>query len=117
MIQLLARQRNERTRHGGTMSFTADHEAIRQFGLTLAGLTDDADRASGYANSALDIDDRSSGMFFTVMQTAASVSDALTANYRHLAKIVDASAIEVGKVIEGYRESDQSAAGRLDATY
>jgi hypothetical protein len=117
MSEPLVRQRNERTRHGGTMSFTADHDAIARFGHTLTALTDDADRAVGYADDALTINDRASGMFFTVMQTAASVREALTANYRHLAKIIDASAVETGKAADSYRDADQSSASRLDATY
>ncbi|GAA2488702.1 hypothetical protein [Winogradskya humida] len=99
------------------MSFSADHEAIRQFGNVLGGLTDDADRATSYASDALGIGYKDGRMFFTVVETATSVREALKANYTQLAKLIDASAVEVDKTAKGYRDSDHAAAARLDATY
>jgi len=99
------------------MSFSADHEAIRRFGQTLAGLTDDADRANLYAKDALGIGYDAGRMFFTVVETATTVREALTANYTQLAKLIDASATEVDKTANGYRDTDHAAAARLDATY
>lgn len=99
------------------MSFSADHEAIRRFGQVLAGLTDDADRANSYAKDALGIGYNDGRMFFTVVETATTVREALTANYGHLAKLVDASALEVDKTATSYRDTDHAAAARVDASY
>jgi hypothetical protein len=99
------------------MSFNADHEAIRRFGQVLAGLTDDADRATSYAKDALGIGYNAGRMFFTVVETATTVREALTENYTQLAKLIDASAMEIDKTANGYRNTDQAAAARLDATY
>lgn len=99
------------------MSFHAEHEPIRGFGAALAGLTDDADRANSYAKDALGIGYDKGRMFFTVVETATSVREALTANYQHLAKLIDASATEIDKTATTYRDTDAAAAARLDATY
>ena len=99
------------------MSFKADHEAIRGWGKALAGLTDDASRADTYARDALGIGYKDGRMFFTVVETATSVREALTANYQHLARIIDASATEVETAASNYRDTDQASAARLDATY
>ncbi|RZU52223.1 hypothetical protein EV385_4070 [Krasilnikovia cinnamomea] len=99
------------------MSFSADDEAIRRFGETLAGLTDDASRADGYARDALSIGYNDGRMFFTVVETATTVRETLTAQYKQLAKLIDASAIEIDKTANSYRDTDQASAARLDATY
>lgn len=99
------------------MSFSADHAAIHGFGEALAGLIDDADRADSYARDALGIGYDQGRMFATVVETATSVREALTANYRHLARLIDASASQVDKAAKNYRDTDRDAAIRMDATY
>lgn len=99
------------------MSFTADHDAIGGFGQTLGSLTDDADRAVSYTREALSIGYAQGRMFATVVETATTVREALLENYQQLAKHVDLSAMEVTKVAASYRDTDQAAAARLDATY
>lgn len=56
-------------------------------------------------------------MFFTVVQKADEVRDALTANYQALARLADGSSREITKAADYYRDTDQAAAARLDATY
>ena len=99
------------------MSFRAGHDAIRQFGGSLADLTDDADRAVSYSRDGLDIGYGEGRMFFTVVETATSVREALMDNYRLLARFVDHSAAEVGRAADHYRDTDQAAAARVDAAY
>jgi Excreted virulence factor EspC, type VII ESX diderm len=99
------------------MSFSADHEAIRGFGQVLAGLTDDASRAQSYVRDALGIGYKDGRMFFTVVETATSVREALSANYGHLARLIDASATEVDKTAKNYRDTDHASAARLDGAY
>lgn len=99
------------------MSFTASHDRIRRFAQTVGDLTDDADLAVGYAREHLSIGYREGRMFFTVVQKADEVREALTANYRHLAKLADGSSQEVDKAANYYRDTDQAAAARMDATY
>jgi hypothetical protein len=99
------------------MGFKADHEAIRQFGRTVGDLTDDADRANSYARDHLGIGYKKGRMFFTVVEKATEVRDALTDNYRRLARIVDGSADELAKAADLYRDTDATAAARADGAY
>lgn len=99
------------------MGFTAGHEAIRRLGQVVGDLTDDADRAVGYAREHLSISYNEGRMFFTVVQKSNEVREALVANYQHLAKLADGSSQEVTKAANYYRDTDQAAAARMDATY
>ena len=99
------------------MSFTVNHEAVRSFAGTIGGLTDDADRAVGYGREHLGIGYAEGRMFATVVETAGNVREALQANYSALAKLMDASEQELIKAATQYRDTDQAAAARVDATY
>ncbi|MEU4420730.1 type VII secretion target [Actinoplanes sp. NPDC024001] len=99
------------------MVFHADDAAIRSFGHRCGGLIDDAEQAVGYVNNALSINDRSTGMFAHVVSVAEGVREALTANYRHLAMIVDLSATELTKAANTYRDTDEASAREIDSTY
>lgn len=99
------------------MGFTAHQDGIRRFGQLIGDLTDDADRAAGYARDHLSIGYREGRMFFTVVQKANEVRDALTSNYQHLARLADGSAQELTKAANYYRDTDHAAAARMDATY
>jgi hypothetical protein len=99
------------------VGFTAHQGGIRRLGQLIGDLTDDADRAVGYARDHLSIGYNEGRMFFTVVQKANEVRDALTANYQHLARLADGSSQEVTKAANYYRDTDQAAAARMDATY
>jgi hypothetical protein len=99
------------------VSFTVNHEAVRGFAQTIGGLTDDADQAVGYTRDALGIGYAEGRMFATVVETATSVREALVDNYTALAKLVDASEQELTRAANQYRDTDQAAAARVDATY
>ncbi|WP_328477664.1 hypothetical protein OHA21_25075 [Actinoplanes sp. NBC_00393] len=99
------------------MVFRADDVAIRAFGSRCDELINDADQAVSYVNDALTVNDRSTGMFAHVVGVAESVRDALAANYRHLAMIVDISATELANAANTYRDTDETAAQEIDSTY
>jgi len=99
------------------MDFRADHDAVRRFGRTVADLTDDADTAVSYVRDHLGIGYDKGRMFFTVVEKATEVRDALMDNYRLLAKFADQSAAELVKAANHYRDTDQAAAARADAAY
>jgi hypothetical protein len=99
------------------VSFAANHNAIRNFGGAVGGLTDDADQAVGYTREHLGISYAEGRMFATVVETATSVREALVTNYTALAKLVDACEQELTKAANQYRDTDQAAAARVDATY
>jgi uncharacterized protein YukE len=99
------------------MSFAVDPNAVRAFAGTIRGLSDDADAATTYTNEHLDIGYDKGRMFFTVVETATSVREALLENYRALAKLVDQSEQELTKAANQYRDTDHAAAARVDATY
>src|SRR3954464_4708165 len=82
------------------MQFHADHDAIRQFGHTVRGLADDADTAVGYTREHLGIGYDEGRMFFTVVEKATEVRDALMNNYQLLAKFADQSGAEVVKAAD-----------------
>jgi len=56
-------------------------------------------------------------MFATVVETATSVRETLVDNYNALAKLVDGAEQELTKAANDYRDTDQAAAARADATY
>lgn len=99
------------------MVFRADDVAIRTFGRRFEELINDAEQAVSYVNSALAVDGGSTGIFMHVAGTAESVRAALTANYRHLAMIVDHSASELTAAANIYRDTDEEAALEIDSTY
>jgi hypothetical protein len=99
------------------VSYLANHDAIRTFAGTVGGLTDDADQAVGYTREWLGIGYSEGRMFATVVETATSVREALVANYSALAKLVDASEQQLTAAANQYRDTDQAAAARVDATY
>lgn len=99
------------------MVFRADDVAIRTFGRRFEELINDAEQAVGYVNSALTVDGGSTGIFMHVAGTAESVREALTANYRHLAMIVDLSASELTAAANTYRDTDEEAAREIDSAY
>lgn len=99
------------------MSFRAHEDAIRHFAGTIGGLTDDAGKAVNYTREALGIGYSEGRMFATVVETATSVREALVDNYTALAKLVDAAEQELTKAANDYRDTDQAAAARVDATY
>lgn len=99
------------------MSFTVNHDAVRTFAGTVGGLTDDADKAVGYAREHLGIGYAEGRMFATVVETATSVREALEANYTALARLVDTSEQELTRAANQYRDTDQAAAAQVDATY
>ena len=99
------------------MSFLAHENAIRQFAGRIGGLTDDARNAVNYTRDALGIGYSNGRMFATVVETATSVRETLVDNYNALAKLVDAAEQELTKAANDYRDTDQAAAARADATY
>jgi len=99
------------------MSFTVHPDAVRGFADTISGLTDDADTAASYSRDHLGIGYSKGRMFFTVVETATSVRDALLANYRGLAKLADQGGQELAKAAKQYHDTDHAAAARVDATY
>lgn len=99
------------------MSFTVDPNAIRGFARAIGGLTDDADAAASYTREHLGIGYDKGRMFFTVVETATSVREALLENYRALGKLIDASEQELAKAARDYSTTDDTAAARVDATY
>jgi hypothetical protein len=99
------------------VSFTASQAAIRRFGQLVSDLTDDADLAVNYTREHLSIGYSEGRMFFTVVEKADEVRDALVANYQHLARLADGSSREVTKTADYYRDTDTAAAARTDATY
>jgi len=99
------------------VGFTAGQGAIRGFGQAVEGLSGDADVAVGYVRDHLSIGYSEGRMFFTVVEKANEVRDALTANYQHLARLADGSAQELTRAANYYRDTDQAAAARVDATY
>src|SRR5690349_16532275 len=74
------------------MSFKADQQAIRGFGGQIDSLTDDADAAVSYVRNHLGIGYDKGRMFFTVVESATTVRDALMANYKQLSKLATESA-------------------------
>jgi hypothetical protein len=99
------------------MSFKADQQAIRSFGGQIDSLTDDADAAISYVRNHLGIGYDKGRMFFTVVESATTVRDALMANYSQLSKLATESAQEIVKAANHYRDTDATAAARIDATY
>ncbi|HEV8571180.1 MAG TPA: type VII secretion target [Actinoplanes sp.] len=99
------------------MSFTVEPHAVSSFATTIGGLTDDADAAAGYTREHLGIGYDTGRMFFTVVETATTVREALVTNYQALAKLVDRSEQELARAAQQYQHTDQAAAARLDATY
>lgn len=99
------------------MTFSVDHNAVRGFAKTVGGLTDDADSAVSYSRDHLGIGYDKGRMFFTVVETATTVREALLANYHGLAKLVDQAEQELNKAANQYRDTDHAAAARVDATY
>jgi len=99
------------------MSFTVDHNAVRGFATTVGALVDDADAAVGYSRDYLGIGYDEGRMFFTVVETATTVREALIENYRSLAKLADQAEQELAKTAAMYRDTDTQAAARVDATY
>jgi hypothetical protein len=99
------------------VSFAADQAAIRRFGHTVGDLVDDADAAVNYAREHLSIGYREGRMFFTVVQKANEVRDALTANYQALARLADGPSREIGKAADYYQATDRNVAARVDATH
>jgi hypothetical protein len=99
------------------MSFTVDPNAVRGFARTLGDLVDDADAAGPYVREHLGIGYDKGRMFFTVVETATTVREALLANYTALAKLADQCEVELGKAADHYGKSDHDSAARLDASY
>jgi hypothetical protein len=99
------------------MSFTVDHHAVRKLASTIGDLGDDADAAAGYSRNYLGIGYDKGRMFAIVVETATTVREALIANYRALGTLVDRSDQELTKAANMYRDTDQAAAARVDATY
>lgn len=99
------------------MSFKAEQQAIRDFGNQVNDLADDADTAVSYVRNYLGIGYDKGRMFFTVVETATTVRDALMANYKTLSTLATSSAAEVVKAANYYRDTDAAAAARVDATY
>ncbi|HEY8453408.1 MAG: type VII secretion target [Micromonosporaceae bacterium] len=99
------------------MTFKADPVRIREFGDAVAGLKDDAEAALQYLSEHLGIGYSKGRIFATVVEAATSVREALTANYRHLADLVDASGGELRRAADRYQETDIAEQERLDRTY
>jgi hypothetical protein len=99
------------------MVFKADDVAIRTLGRRFEELINDAERAVGYVDGALTLDSGSTGIFMTVAGVTESVRQALTANYRHLAMIVDLSASELMAAANTYRDTDEEVAHEIDSAY
>jgi Excreted virulence factor EspC, type VII ESX diderm len=99
------------------MSFTVEPHAVGSFAATIGGLTDDADAATGYTREHLGIGYDTGRMFFTVVETATTVREALVTNYQALAKLVDQSEQELARAAQQYQRTDHATAARLDATY
>lgn len=99
------------------MTYEADHERIRQFSNSLKDLTDDADAAFYYVKDHLSIGYDEGRMFFTFVETADQVRDALEANYKHLSTLISSSSTELAKAADFYKKTDVAAAERLDRTY
>jgi excreted virulence factor EspC (type VII ESX diderm) len=99
------------------MTFTVEPDAVRSFAATVEGLTDDADAAVGYSRDYLGIGYDAGRMFATVVETATTVREALVANYQALARLADQSGQELDRAAKQYRDTDQAAAGRIDASY
>jgi hypothetical protein len=92
------------------VGFTVHDGAVRRFGETVGDLTDDADMAESYVRRYLDIDYTEGRMFFTVVQKANEVRDALVANYQHLARLADQSSREIDRAAAYYERTDRAAA-------
>jgi hypothetical protein len=99
------------------MSFTVDHNAVQGFAHTMGGLVDDADAAVGYSREHLGIGYDKGRMFFTVVETATTVREALLANYQALAQLADQAEQELTKTAGMYRDTDTASAARVDAAY
>lgn len=99
------------------MSFTVEPHAVSAFATTVGGLTDDADAATGYVRDHLGIGYDAGRMFVTVVETATTVREALVANYQALAKLAGESEQELTRAAQQYRDTDQAAAARVDASY
>ncbi|WP_162907811.1 type VII secretion target [Allorhizocola rhizosphaerae] len=99
------------------MAFEADHERIKNFGSHVKGLSDDADEAVRYVDKHLGIGYNEGRMFFTIVEQAENVRNALKENYTHLSEVAMKSGIELGKAADFYRTTDQASAERLDGTY
>lgn len=99
------------------MTFEAQHERIKAFSTHVSGLSDDADEAFNYVNKHLGIGYDKGRMFFTVVETAETVRNALKENYKHLSEVAQKSGTELGKAADFYRTTDEASAERLDGTY
>jgi Excreted virulence factor EspC, type VII ESX diderm len=99
------------------MSFTVEPHAVTSFAAAIGDLTDDADAAVNYSREHLGIGYDTGRMFFTVVETATTVREALISNYRALAKLVNQSEQELSRAAQQYLHTDRAAAARVDATY
>ncbi len=99
------------------MAFEAEHARIKAFATHTSGLSDDADEAVRYVEKHLGIGYDKGRMFFTVVETAETVRNALKSNYMHLSEVAQKSGTELGKAAEFYRTTDEASAERLDGTY
>ena len=99
------------------MAFEADHSLIGNFGTHVGGLSDDADEAVRYVEKHLGIGYNEGRMFFTIVEQAENVRNALKENYMHLSEVAQKSGVELGKAAAFYRTTDVAQAERLDGTY
>jgi hypothetical protein len=99
------------------MTFSVDPHQVHTLAGSINGLVDDADAAAGYSREYLGIGYNTGRMFFSVVETATTVREALLSNYQTLARLADQSGTELTRAANQYQHTDQSAAARLDATY
>jgi hypothetical protein len=100
------------------MSFRVDVPSVRLLAAHVAGLTDDADAATGYAQENLDVSGAEDGILLDhVSRSVTEVRETLERRYQHLARLVDVSGTELHAAADFYRDTDTATAARLDATY
>ncbi|MBF6097212.1 hypothetical protein IU438_06650 [Nocardia cyriacigeorgica] len=100
-----------------TDELKVEPDDLDRFATVLRDLSGQADTAKKYVSSYFDIDGEQSRLFFFVKGMVDKIRQDLEANYDKLARLSDASSIELVNSSQMYRTTDHSHAKQLDAQY
>ncbi|SFT06843.1 hypothetical protein [Saccharopolyspora flava] len=99
------------------MGFRVQPEGLDTYASLLKGLQDDLKTAQDYLNQHLSYDYGDARMFATIANANNATKAAVGDNLKHLDQLLSASAGELVKSANMYRETDANEERRLDETY
>ncbi|CCF66141.1 type VII secretion target [Nocardia cyriacigeorgica] len=100
-----------------TDELKVEPDDLDSYATILRDLSGQAGTAKKYVSSYFDIDGEQSRLFFFVKGMVDQIRQDLEANYDKLARLADASSIELVNSSQMYRTTDHNHAKQLDAQY